>query len=56
MIISMLGILNLKFNDIEGNNQTIKIQLPDFILANYIATDGKPRVSLINGNMVLVDE
>jgi hypothetical protein len=25
-------------------------------LANYIYTEGKPRVSLISGNMVLVDE
>ena len=26
------------------------------MLANYIAADGKPRVSLINGPMVLIDE
>lgn len=33
----------------------IKIQLPDYILANYIAVEGKPRVSLISGSMVLED-
>jgi hypothetical protein len=56
MIISLLGTLTLKFLDIEGDNQSINIQLPDYVLANYIYTEGKPRVSLISGSMVLVDE
>ena len=56
MIISLLGTLTLKFLDIEGDNQSIKIQLPDYVLANYIYTERKPRVSLISGSMVLVDE
>ena len=56
MIISLLGTLTLKFLDIEGDNQSIKIQLPDYVLANYIYTERKPRVSLISGSMVLVDD
>ena len=56
MIISLLGTLTIKFLDIEGNNQSIKIQLPDYVLANYIHVEGKPRVSLISGKMVLEDE
>ena len=49
MMISLLGTLFVKFLDIEGNNQTIKIQLPDYVLANFIHVEGKPRVSLISG-------
>lgn len=55
MRIRLLGTLNVKFLDLEGNDQLIKIQLPDYILANYIRVEGKPQVSLISGNMVLVD-
>jgi hypothetical protein len=29
--------------------------LPEYVLSNYINIDGKPRVSLINGPLVLVD-
>lgn len=54
--ISLIGRLNLKYKDHEGNDQSIKLQLPDYVLANYISADGKPRVSLINGPMVLIDE
>jgi hypothetical protein len=56
MMISLLGTIFVKFLDIEGNNQTIQIQLPDYVLANFIHVEGKPRVSLISGSMVLHDE
>jgi len=56
MHISLPGRLTLKYKDIEGNDQSIQLQLPDYVLANFISADGKPRVSLINGPMVLVDE
>ena len=56
MFISLLGTLNVKFSDIEGKDQTIKVQLPDYVLANFIQEEGKPRVALIDGNMTLVDE
>jgi len=56
MIISLVGTLTVKFYDVEGNDQYVKVQLPDFILANFIHVEGKPRVSLISGPMVLYDE
>ena len=56
MIISLVGTLTVKFYDVEGNDQYVKISLPDFILANFIHVEGKPRVSLISGPMVLYDE
>jgi hypothetical protein len=46
----------VKFLDIEGNDQLIKIQLPNYVLANFIHVEGKPRVSLISGEMVIKDE
>ena len=56
MIISLLGTLTLRFTDIEGRDQSIKVQLPDYVLANYIHEEGKQRTALISGNMVLLDE
>lgn len=56
MQISLLGRLTLQYKDHEGNDQSIQLQLPDYVLANFIAADGKPRVSLLNGPMVLIDE
>lgn len=56
MYISLLGALTVQFSDIEGRDQTIKVQLPDYVLANFIAEEGKPRFALISGNMSLVDE
>lgn len=56
MMISLLGTINVKFLDIEGNNQTISIQLPSYVLANFMRVEGKPQVSLISGNMVLEDK
>ena len=55
MIISLDGTLNVEFSNIEGANQVIKIQLPSYVLANFIHVEGKPRVSLISGPMVLED-
>ena len=56
MNLSLVGTLFLKFKNMEGADQVIKIQLPDFVLANFIQADNKPCVALINGNMVLIDE
>ena len=56
MIISLLGTINVKFLEINGNNQTISIQLPSYVLANFMQVDNKPQVSLISGNMVLEDK
>ena len=42
MMISLLGTINVKFLDIEGNNQTISIQLPSYVLANFMRVEGKP--------------
>lgn len=54
--VSLVGTLFVKFKDRDGIDQVIKIQLPDFVLANFIQADNKPCVALINGNMVLIDE
>lgn len=56
MVVSLAGTLNLKFMDLEGRDQIIKIQLPDYILANFIQVADKPRVALISGNMMLYDD
>lgn len=56
MRIRLLGTISVKFRDIEGKDQVVQIQLPDYILANYIRVEGKPVVSLISGNMVVVDK
>ena len=56
MKISLLGTISVRFTDNQGEDQVIKIQLPDYILANYISVEGKPRVSLISGSMVLEDQ
>ena len=42
MMISLLGTINVKFLDIEGDNQTISIQLPSYVLANFMRVEGKP--------------
>ena len=34
----------------------ITIQLPEYVLSNYINVDGKARVSLINGPLVVYDK
>ena len=55
MKISLLGTISVRFTDNQGEDQVIKIQLPDYILGNYISVEGKPRVSLISGSMILED-
>ena len=54
--VSLVGTLYVKFKDLGGVDQLISIQLPDFVLANFIQADNKPCIALVNGNMVLVDE
>ena len=34
----------------------IQIQLPEYVLSNFINIDGKPRVSLVNGPLVVYDK
>ena len=46
----MVGKITVEFDD-----QKVMIQLPEYVLSNYINIDGKPRIALINGPLVLVD-
>ena len=53
----LLGNLNVQFfSPDEDEDQLINIQLPEYVLSNYINVDGKARVSLINGPLVCYDE
>jgi len=40
---------------VKFDDQEVKIQLPEYVLSNYINIDGKPRIALINGPLVLQD-
>ena len=51
LVVTLIGSLLVKFKD-----QSIRIQLPEYVLSNYINVDGKPRVALINGPLVLSDD
>ena len=55
-LVTLAGNLTIKFEGNQGQEQIINIQLPDYVLANYISVGGKPRVALISGNMVLKDD
>ena len=50
LIITLVGKITVEFDD-----QKVMIQLPEYVLSNYINIDGKPRIALINGPLVLVD-
>ena len=54
-VISLLGALNVKFFDLEGEEQIVKIQFPDFVISGYIYV-GQPRMVLIDGPLVLYDK
>jgi len=57
LITHLLGNLNVQFfSPDEDVDQLIQIQLPEYVLSNYINVDGKARVSLINGPLVVYDE
>jgi hypothetical protein len=57
LITHLLGNLNIQFYSPDDDiDQTIQVQLPEFVLSNYINVDGKARVSLINGPLVLYDK
>ena len=56
MVISLLGTLTIQFLELEGKDQKIQLQLPNYVLANFIHVEGKPRVSLISGYMCLEDK
>jgi len=56
LITHLLGNINVQFKSSYGADQIVNIQLPEYVLSNYINVDGKARVSLINGPMVLYDE
>jgi hypothetical protein len=53
----LLGNLNVQFfSPDDDQDQTIQIQLPEYALSNYINVDGLPRVSLLNGPLVVYDK
>ena len=49
-------MLTVKFFEMDGTTQTIKIQLPDYILSNFNHANRKPSIPVISGKMVLWDE
>ena len=51
----MPGSLKVKFFDLEGNDQVVTIQLPEYVLSGYIYV-GKPSMIMINGPLVVVDK
>lgn len=51
----MPGTLKVKFFDLEGDEQIIDIQLPEYVLANYYYV-GKSSMVMINGPLVVVDK
>ena len=50
-IVTLIGCIFVDFDD-----QKVKIQLPEYVLSNYINIDGKPRIALINGPLVIRDD
>jgi hypothetical protein len=50
-IVTLIGCISVDFDD-----QKVKIQLPEYVLSNYINIDGKPRIALINGPLVIRDD
>lgn len=55
LIITLPGILNVKYHDDEGEDQIVEIQLPEYVLSGYYYI-GKPSLILINGPLVVVDK
>jgi len=55
LVIGLPGILKVRFYDVEGEDQVVEFQLPDYILSNYYYV-GKPSMILINGPLVVVDK
>jgi hypothetical protein len=49
-IVTLVGNIYVSFDD-----QKVQIQLPEYVLSNYINIDGKPRITLINGPLCIVD-
>lgn len=50
-IVTLIGCIIVDFDD-----QKVKIQLPEYVLSNFINIDGKPRIALINGPLVIRDD
>ena len=55
LIIQLPGVLRVKFEDLEGTDQVVEIQLPEYVLSGYYYI-GKPSMILINGPLVVVDK
>ena len=55
LIIGMPGVLKVRFFDLEGDDQVVEIQLPEYVLSGYYYI-GKPSMILINGPLVVVDK
>jgi hypothetical protein len=55
LIIGLPGVLKVRFFDAENGDQTVEIQLPEYVLSGYYYV-GKPSMILINGPLVVVDK
>ncbi|TNV83086.1 hypothetical protein FGO68_gene1895 [Halteria grandinella] len=55
LVIALPGHLRVKFVDLEGQDQEVEIQLPEYVLSGYYYV-GKPSMILINGPLVVVDK
>lgn len=55
LVVSLLGSLKVKFFDLEGEWQVVEIQLPNFVISNYLYV-GKQQYVLASGPLVLEDQ
>jgi len=55
LVIGLPGVLKVRFFNMEGEDQVVEIQLPEYVLSEYYYV-GKPSMILINGPLVVVDK
>jgi hypothetical protein len=55
LVIGLPGVLKVRFFNMEGEDQIVEIQLPEYVLSEYYYV-GKPSMILINGPLVVVDK
>ena len=55
LVIGLPGVLRVRFPNMEGDDQIVEIQLPEYVLSEYYYV-GKPSMILINGPLVVVDK
>ena len=54
LVIRLPGVLKVRFFNMEGEDQVVEIQLPEYVLSEYYYV-GRPSMILINGPLVVVD-